>query len=554
MKKTNALYCITAGNPKKLIKPVVWTVLADLVNLFPFGCLTLVVSSIYLYFGGTSDTLNTKQLWLVWGGMVILAIILYLFERKAVHATYHDGYDASAKGRVQLAEHIRKLPLGFLMSKDPGELGNTMMNDFAQIEEAVTHVLPQLIGGFITAVLGFVAMSFIDWRLSLAMFAGFPITFLILLGVQVIDKMRGAAHTRARIEQANRLQEYLSGMKVIKAYNLRGTNFKRLERAFYTFMKECIKLECVSGPFYLVAVSFLQCGLSLITMVGVYLLMGGTLDITIFVMFLLVGTRIFDPLVGAIIQLPVFVYQTAAGKRIVDLLDEPIMQGDGEAPQNHDISFENVTFGYGKDMVLHNVSASFPSGTMTAIVGPSGSGKSTMLRLIARFYDPQSGAVRFGGIDETTVDPEKLMSKISVVFQDVYLFQDTIGNNIRYGGKMPRRKKLKQPQNWLIVTTSSWLCRMAMTQWLEKAAPRCQVVRNSGISIARAILKDAPVLLLDEATSSLDPENEVEVQQAIEELVKDRTVVMIAHKLKTIAGADQIIVLDQGRGKRSGYT
>ena len=195
MKKTNALYCITAGNPKKLIKPVVWTVLADLVNLFPFGCLTLVVSSIYLYFGGTSDTLNTKQLWLVWGGMVILAIILYLFERKAVHATYHDGYDASAKGRVQLAEHIRKLPLGFLMSKDPGELGNTMMNDFAQIEEAVTHVLPQLIGGFITAVLGFVAMSFIDWRLSLAMFAGFPITFLILLGVQVIDKMRGAAHT-----------------------------------------------------------------------------------------------------------------------------------------------------------------------------------------------------------------------------------------------------------------------------------------------------------------------------------------------------------------------
>ena len=180
------------------------------------------------------------------------------------------------------------------------------------------------------------------------MFAGFPITFLILLGVQVIDKMRGAAHTRARIEQANRLQEYLSGMKVIKAYNLRGTNFKRLERAFYTFMKECIKLECVSGPFYLVAVSFLQCGLSLITMVGVYLLMGGTLDITIFVMFLLVGTRIFDPLVGAIIQLPVFVYQTAAGKRIVDLLDEPIMQGDGEAPQNHDISFENVTLAMGK--------------------------------------------------------------------------------------------------------------------------------------------------------------------------------------------------------------
>ena len=295
-----------------------------------------------------------------------------------------------------------------------------------------------------------------------------------------------------------------------------------------------------------------QCGLSLITMVGVYLLMGGTLDITIFVMFLLVGTRIFDPLVGAIIQLPVFVYQTAAGKRIVDLLDEPIMQGDGEAPQNHDISFENVTFGYGKDMVLHNVSASFPSGTMTAIVGPSGSGKSTMLRLIARFYDPQSGAVRFGGIDETTVDPEKLMSKISVVFQDVYLFQDTIGNNIRYGRENATQEEIEAAAK--LAHCHDFI--MALPDGYDTMVGEGGSTLSGGekqrISIARAILKDAPVLLLDEATSSLDPENEVEVQQAIEELVKDRTVVMIAHKLKTIAGADQIIVLDQGEVKEVG--
>lgn len=552
MKKTGSLYCITAGNPRKVIKPVVWTVLADLVNLFPFGLLTLAVGSIYLYFGGTLESLDIRTLWMVWGGMAILAIILYFFERKAVHATYHDGYDASAKGRVQLAEHIRKLPLGFLMSKDPGELGNTMMNDFAQIEEAVTHVLPQLIGGFITAILGFVGMSFVDWRMALAMFAGFPVTLLILWGVQVIDKMRGAAHTKARIEQTNRLQEYLTGMKVIKAYNLRGTNFKKLERAFYTFMKECIKLECVSGPFYLVAVSFLQFGLSLITMVGVYLLMGGTLDIVIFVMFLLVGTRIFDPLVGAIIQLPVFVYQKTAGQRIVDLMDEPIMSGKGDAPIQHDIQFEHVDFGYGKDMVLHDVSASFPSGSMTAIVGPSGSGKSTMLRLIARFYDPQSGVVRFGSVDEKTVDPEKLMSKISVVFQDVYLFQDTIGNNIRYGRENATQEEIEAAAK--LAHCHDFI--MALPEGYNTIVGEGGSTLSGGekqrISIARAILKDAPVLLLDEATSSLDPENEVEVQQAIEELVKDRTVVMIAHKLKTIAGADQIIVLDQGEIKEVG--
>ena len=552
MKKKGSLYCSTAGNPKKIIKPVMWTVLADLVNLFPFGLLTLAVSSIYLYFGGTLGSLDVRTLWMVWGGMAILAVILYFFERKAVHATYHDGYAASAKGRVQLAEHIRKLPLGFLMSKDPGELGNTMMNDFAQIEEAVTHVLPQLIGGFITAILGFVGMSFVDYRLALAIFAGFPVTFLIILGVQTIDKRRGAAHTKARIEQTNRLQEYLTGMKVIKAYNLRGSNFEKLEQAFKRFTEESIKLECVSGPFYLVAVSFLQSGLSFITMAGVYLLMGGTLNITTFVMFLFIGTRLFDPLVGAITQLPVFVYKKAAGQRIVDLMDEPIMSGEGEAPAQHDIQFEHVDFGYGKDMVLRDVSASFSTGSMTAIVGPSGSGKSTMLRLIARFYDPQSGVVRFGGVDEKTVDPEKLMSKISVVFQDVYLFQDTIGNNIRYGRENATQEEIEAAAK--LAHCHDFI--MALPDGYDTMVGEGGSTLSGGekqrISIARAILKDAPVLLLDEATSSLDPENEVEVQQAIEELVKDRTVVMIAHKLKTIAGADQIIVLDQGEVKEVG--
>lgn len=222
------------------------------------------------------------------------------------HATFHDGYATSADGRIRLAEHIRKLPLGFLMSKDSGELGNTMMNDFSQIEEGVTHILPQLISGIIVAFLALFGMAFADWRMALAMFAGLPVTFLILWGVRVIDRKRGAAHTKARIEQTNRLQEYLTGMKVIKAYNLRGANFKKLERAFYNFMKESIKLEGVSGPFYLIAVAFLQIGLSMITMAGTYLLLGGTLELPMFIIFLLVGSRVFDPLVSAITQLPVF--------------------------------------------------------------------------------------------------------------------------------------------------------------------------------------------------------------------------------------------------------
>ena len=551
MKKTNPIYQVTAGNPKKLKKPVIWTVVTN-INLFSFMFLALFVITIYSFFAGDAGSLDIKTLWLSWGGILATSVVVYLLERKATHATFHDGYATSADGRIRLAEHIRKLPLGFLMSKDSGELGNTMMNDFSQIEEGVTHILPQLISGIIVAFLALFGMAFADWRMALAMFAGLPVTFLILWGVRVIDRKRGAAHTKARIEQTNRLQEYLTGMKVIKAYNLRGVNFKKLERAFYNFMKESIKLEGVSGPFYLIAVAFLQIGLSMITMAGTYLLLGGTLELPMFIIFLLVGSRVFDPLVSAITQLPVFTYQAAAGKRIVDLLEEPTMQGEGEAPKDHDIIFENVTFGYGEDVVLHNVNASFPKGTMTAIVGPSGSGKSTMLRLIARFYDPQSGVVRFGGVDEKTVDPEKLMSKISVVFQDVYLFQDTIGNNIRYGRENATQEEIEAAAK--LAHCHDFI--MALPDGYDTMVGEGGSTLSGGekqrISIARAILKDAPVLLLDEATSSLDPENEVEVQQAIEELVKDRTVVMIAHKLKTIAGADQIIVLDQGEVKEVG--
>lgn len=544
MKKTNPIYQVTAGNPKKLVKPVVWTVLTNL-SLFSFALLAIIVTSIFSWFAGETPTLDIMYLWLIWGGMVLVSVILYSLVRKSTHATYHDGYETSAGGRVRLAEHIRKLPLGFLMSKDPGELGNTMMNDFAQIEKSVTHVLPQLISGFVVALLALLGTAMIDWRLSLAMFAGFPVTLLILWGVQVIDRKRGAAHTKARIEQSNRLQEYLSGMTVIKAYNLRGSNFKKLDSAFKNFMRESIKLEAFSGPFYLVAISFLQIGLSLITIMGTYLLLGGSLSLTIFVLFLLIGTKVFDSMVGAITQLPEFFYQASAGKRILNLMEQPVMQGEEDAPFNHEIVFENVTFGYNENIILHNVNVKFKPGTLTAIVGPSGSGKSTMLRLCARFYDPQIGIVRFDGKDEAVIDPEKLMKRISIVFQDVYLFQDTIADNIRYGREDATQEEIVEAAK--IARCHDFIMALpdGYNTMVSEGGSTLSGGEKQRISIARAILKDAPVLLLDEATSSLDPENEIEVQQAITELIQGRTVIMIAHKLKTVVGADQIIVLNE---------
>lgn len=537
---------ITAGNPKKMLKPILWAVLANLANMFPFGFLAMVVGMIYVYYSEGRAALNMQGLWLAWGGMVVFLALVYICELMSYRSTYRGAYESSAAGRTNLAEHIRKLPLGFFMRKDPGELGHTMMNDFTQTENAATNILPQLVSGIVIPILGFAGLLCIDWRMAVAMFAGFPISMLILWGVSSLERKLGASHSKAKIAQANCLQEYLFGMKIIKAYNLRGENFKRLEQAFYRYMKESIKLEGALGPFFLVAMAFIQSGMSLITIVGVYLILDGEITVPLFAVFLLVGTHVFDPLSVAIMRLPAFKYDAMAGSRIVSLLEQPVMAGENEPPDNHDIRCEDVTFGYDHNIVVDHVTAEMKEGTLTAIVGPSGSGKSTLLRLIARFYDPQQGKVLFGGSDEREMDPEKLMKKISMVFQDVYLFQDTIRNNIRYGREDATQEEIE-------AAAAEACCHefiMKLPQGYDTMVGEGGSTLSGGekqrISIARAILKNAPVILLDEATSSLDPENEVEMQKAITRLIKGRTVIMIAHRLKTVVKADNIIVLDQG--------
>lgn len=542
-----SLHNITAGNPAKLLKPILWAVFANVANMFPFGCMAVAVIILYAYYAQEQAALNIHDLWLAWGAMVLFLALVFGGELMSYRATYRGAYQASAEGRANLAEHIRKLPLGFLMNKDPGELGNMMMSDFTQTENAATNILPQLVSGVIVPVLAFLGLIIVDWRMAVAMFAGFPMTLLILGGVSGLERKLGQSHSKAKIAQANRLQEYLWGMKVIKAYNLRGENFRRLEQAFYRYMQESIKLEGVLGPFFLVAIAFMQIGLPLITIAGVYLILGGEITVPLLALFLLVGTHVFDPLSVAIMRLPAFKYDAMAGERIVKLLEQPVMTGEKEPPANHDIRFENVTFGYGKNIVLNNISLEMKAGTLTAIVGPSGSGKSTLLRLIARFYDPQQGRVLFGGSDERDMDPEKLMKKISMVFQDVYLFADTIAGNIRYGRENAAQADMEAAAREACCHTFIAKLPQGYDTMVGEGGSTLSGGEKQRISIARAILKDAPVILLDEATSSLDPENELEMQKAISRLIQDRTVIMIAHRLKTVVKANNIVVLDKGK-------
>lgn len=589
---------ITCNEPKRLIKPVFWNALANLANLLPFLCLTYIVSQIYEYF--VSGTLNDASLWAAWGVMLVCFVVTWIFENIACKLTYRDGFMASADGRIKLAEHIRKLPLGFLMSKNSGEIGNTMMNDFSRTESAMTHILPQIISGVIVAVIASVVLLIADWRMGLAMFAGFPIALLIMFGMRGLERRLDTQLSQARINQAGKLQEYLYGMRIIKSYNMmtpvqpessttdRGSGvclkgaatdrrsgvcpegyYNKLKKACSDYRDACIKVEGGIGPLNLVAAAFLRSGLSLMTVVGVFLVTGGTLTVPDFALFLLVGTRVFDPLTVAIMNYSELMMCSMSGERICTLLDEPEMPGSGEAPKEHEICFDHVSFGYkvngsegagdtgwrakqgglgrGEKEVLHDVSIRLEPGTMTAVVGPSGSGKSTMLRLIARFYDPSSGKVLFGGEDEKGIDPEKLMKNISMVFQDVYLFQDTVANNIRYGKEDATQEEIENAAR--LANCYDFIMQMpeGFGTMIGEGGSTLSGGEKQRISIARAILKNAPVVLLDEATSSLDPENEAEIQQAISRLVQGRTVVVIAHRLKTVVGADTILVLDQGR-------
>lgn len=538
-------YSITCNEPKRLVKPVIWNALANLANLLPFLCLAYIISRIYDYF--VTGELSHDSLWISWGCMAVCFIITWLLENIACRLTYRDGFFASADGRVKLAEHIRKLPLGFLMGRDTGELGNTMMNDFSRTETAMTHILPQVISGGLVALIASAAMFAADWRMGLAMFAGFPISLLIMLGMRGMERNLESRLSKARIEQADKLQEYLYGMRIIKSYNMQGENFGKLKKACADYRDACIKVESGIGPLNLVSAAFLRSGLSLMTVVGVFLISGGKLEIPDFALFLLVGTRVFDPLAVAIMNYSELIMCGMAGERICRLLHEPEMPGEKEAPKEHGICFDHVSFGYGDKEVLHDINAKMQSGTMTALVGPSGSGKSTMLRLIARFYDPSSGKVMFGGMDEKEAEPEKLMKNISMVFQDVYLFQDTVANNIRYGKEDATQEEIEAAAK--LANCYDFIMQLpeGFDTMIGEGGSNLSGGEKQRISIARAMLKGAPVILLDEATSSLDPENEAQIQQAISRLVQGRTVIVIAHRLKTIVSADRILVLDQGR-------
>jgi len=548
----NAIKNITIGNTDRLKKPVGFTILSNLVNVVPFMLSIEVVNTIFKAFNGSEMGLDIEHLWIIFGIAILYMIVMALTESKSYSHNFRGAYLMSADGRIKLAEHLRKLSLGTIYNKDPGDMAGMIISDFTLAETGISHHLPQLIGALVMPILAFLSLLWINWQMSVAMFIALPIAVIILIAINKLQVSLGKKLIQAKINAGSRLEEYLQGIRIIKAYNMLGSKFERLKNSFEKLKKISMTQEAAMGPFMLLSIAFVRSGLTLMILLGSYLLIGGELNLMTFVMFLIVGSRVFDPLTSALTNFAEFKFYALAGGRILNLMNEPEMTGNKDCAESGDISFENVSFGYGKKIIIKNLSVIMKKGTLTALVGPSGSGKSTMMKLCARFYDPQKGRILFSGENIVEMDPELYMKHISMVFQDVYLFQDTIKNNIRFGNTNATDAEI-------IEATKQACCH----DFINKLPNGYNTIVGEGgctlsggekqrISIARAILKNAPIVLLDEATASLDPENEVEVQRAINKLIIGRTVIVIAHQLKTIKNADNIIVLENGLLKEQG--
>lgn len=491
----NAIQNITIGQPDRLKKPVGYTILSNLVNIIPF-CLSIeAIDVIFRAFDGNGTPLDTTRLWTISGILVIYVAVMVAAERASYRANFREAYAMSADGRIALAEHLRKLSLGFLSRRDPGDLSSMIITDFTMAETGISHHLPQLMGALVMPVLAFLSLLWINWRMSVAMFIALPVAILILWLSTKLQQRLSSKQIEAKINAGNRMEEYLQGIRVMKAYNLLGDRFVRLRKAFSDLRKACIRQEALLGPFIMLSITIVRAGLTLMILCGTYLLIGGELLLTTFVLFLVVGSRVFDPLTSALTNFAEFRYFSIAGGRILNLMKEPEMKGDRPAPNGGDIEFHNVSFAYQDKKVLHHINLTLKQGSLTALVGPSGSGKSTLMKLCARFYDPGEGTVSMGGQDLSTLEPESLMKNISMVFQDVYLFQDTIRNNIRFGKNDATDEEIieaaKKAQCHEFITKLS----KGYDTMVGEGGCTLSGGEKQRLSIARAILKDAPVVL-----------------------------------------------------------
>ena len=542
IKKLQKKYALSEQGAKDLIKGCLACVLQNLSFMFPVGLLYYMVGD--LMNGGVP---GEKIPFYVVGCVVCIGLIL-LTTFFQYNATYFATYKESGIRRITLAEHLRKIPLSFFGKKDLADLTSTIMADCTFLEQSFSHFIPELAGSIISTVLISIGLLFTDWRMALAALWVLPVAFAIVGFSAKIQENLNQKAMDVKMACADGIQECIETVRDLKANNAEQAYLKGLEKKIRAVEHRSILNEFGLAVFVVSASLVLKLGIATVALVGVVLLMQGSLSVLTFFMFLLVVSRLYDPLQGALQNLAAVISTRTNIARMNEILDHPIQQGsDRLSNQGYDIVFDHVGFAYNTgETVLKDVSFTAKQGEVTALVGPSGGGKTTVSRLAARFWDINKGKITVGGMDVSQIDPETLLSLYSIVFQDVTLFDNTILENIRIGNKdatdeqVIAAAKLANVDEFAEKLPDGWHTNIGENGCELSGGERQR------ISIARAFLKNAPIILLDEATASLDVENETLIQTALSRLIVDKTVLVIAHRMRTVAGADKIVVLSDG--------
>lgn len=542
IEKLKHKYALSSKGAKDMVRAFIAVTLSNLVLMLPVGLLYLLAS--YLL---DNQLLQEKFVFFLIAIVVIL-ICIALTTVFQYRATFLSTYVESGVRRRTLAEKLRKLPLSYFGKKDLADLTNTIMSDCALLETASSHWISELIGAMISTTIIVISLLFFDFRMALAAIWVMPIAFAIVLYSRKTMRHTHKKTNEYRIDCLDGIQEGLETLRDLRANNMCDQYMESLNKKIKAVEKHAIFAEFTNAAFVCSAQMILKLGMGTVAVVGSYLLVKGEITVLKFFMFLLVVARMYEPLQISLQNLSAMISLDTNCKRMDEILSHDEQTGnDTLTNEGYDIVFDHVAFAYNqKEQVLSDVSFTAKQGEVTALIGPSGGGKTTISRLAARFYDIDSGKIIVGGMDISKINPEKLLELYSIVFQDVTLFNDTIMENIRIGKKdatdqeVMAAAKLAHCDEFVENMPDQW------NTMIGENGSELSGGQRQRISIARAFLKDAPIILMDEATASLDVDNESMIQESISKLIENKTVLIIAHRMRTVDGVDQIVVLKDG--------
>lgn len=543
-------YALTDQGVRNTKKGTFWTVIVNLVVMGGVSILYLVMSG---FMGALTEGSPLPGSAIVLGLLVLFALLSFVTHLQQYKATYGLVYNEVKTTRLSLAERLRKLPLGYFGKRDLADLTETIMGDVNRMEHVWSHVLGYLYGAYISTAIIAVCLLVYDWRLAIACLWGVPVAFGLLFGSRKIAARNAERTKKAAVRVSDGIQEALENVREIRATNQEERYLNGLNQKIDEHERVTIQGELGTGLFVNAASVIMRLGVATTILVGANLILSGSIDFMLLFLFLLVITRVYAPFDQSLALIAEMFVSQVSADRMNEIYDTPTAEGAEKfEPKGHDIVFEHVGFSYDEKEVLHDVSFTAKEGEVTALVGPSGSGKSTCARLAARLWDISKGVIRVGGVDISTVDPEVLLRDYSMVFQDVVLFDDTVMENIRLGKRGATDEEVRAAAKAANCDEFVHRLPQGYNTPIGENGAKLSGGERQRISIARALLKDAPIVLLDEATASLDVENETRVQGALSRLLVGKTVLVIAHRMRTVEAADKIIVLADGRVAEEG--